>query len=183
MLTFLDISGAIFGFLATYCFIRVNLLGWPLSLIAICLDIVLCLKSGIYGNMVLQFIYFFISIYGWYQWKLGKTQQSLGIRDITKIEAISLFAIAIGGFVAIFTLLKLTDSQIPYLDTSIVVISLLAQWLACKKIIQTWWLWLIADAILVGLYAYKNIPVHVVLFVIYTGMAVAGYFNWRKLKV
>jgi len=181
MLTFLDITGSIFGFLATCCYIKVNILGWPLSLIAIIIDIILCLKKGIYGNMGLQFIYFFLSIYGWYQWKFGNNKTSLSIRNLKLKEIIILIPIAIIGFIAIFTLLKFSDSQIPYLDASVVILSLIAQWMSCKKIIETWWLWIMADVILICLYAHEKVLVHAVLFLVYTGMAVVGYINWRKL--
>jgi len=181
MLNFLDIVGSIFGFLATYCYIRVNILGWPLSLIAIVIDIVLCLKKGIYGTMGLQFVYFFLSLYGWYQWKYGNDKAGLLIRNVVRKEMIILVFVAIFGFIPIFVLLNFyTDSNIPLLDSIVVIISLIAQWMSCKKIIECWYLWFTVDALLVGIYAYKGVPVHTVLFLVYTGMAIAGYINWKK---
>jgi len=181
MLNFLDIAGSVFGFLATLCYIRANILGWPLGLIAIIIDVSLNLKQGIYGNMGLQFIYFALSLYGWYQWKYGNNNTGLPIRNLLKKELIILILLAIVGFIPIFMLLKFyVTSDIPLLDSCVVIISLLAQWMICKKIIECWYLWFIADALLVGLYAAKGVPVHAVLFLIYTGMAIAGYVNWKK---
>lgn len=183
MLNFLDIVGTIFGFLATCCYIRVSVLGWPLSLIAITADVILCLKKGVYGNMGLQFVYFFLSLYGWYQWKYGNNKTGLSIRNIIKKELNILIFVAIIGFIPIFMLLSFyTDSDIPILDASIVIISLIAQWMSCKKIIECWYLWFIVDALLVGLYAYKGVPAHTALFLVYTGMAVAGYISWKKIQ-
>lgn len=182
MINFLDITGSIFGFLATLCYIRVNILGWPLGLIAIVIDVILNLRQGIYGNMVLQIMYFALSLYGWYQWKYGNNKTGLSIRHLLKKELIILVVFAIIGFIPVYMLLtRYTTSDIPLLDSCIVVISLLAQWMACRKIIECWYLWFIVDALSVVLYAIKGIPVHAVLFLIYTGMAMAGYFNWKKI--
>lgn len=185
MLNFLDIAGSVFGFLATLCYIRVNILGWPLGLIAIIIDVILNLKQGVYGNMGLQFIYFALSLYGWYQWKYGNNQAGLPIRNLLKKELITFVFLAIVGFISIFMLLRFyAASDIPLLDSGVVIISLLAQWMVCKKIIECWYLWFVADILLVGLYAIKGNPAHTILFFVYTGMAVLGYINWKKqLKV
>mgnify|MGYP000713545896 CR=1 FL=1 len=69
----------------------------------------------------------------------------------------------------------------PYLDATTTVLSLIAQWMVCKKIIENWILWFVVDAIYVFLYFYKDIPAHGVLLIIYLGLAVAGFIRWRKL--
>lgn len=182
MLDFLDITGSFFGFLATIFYIRVNAWGWPLGLIAVIVDMVLNLQQGIYGNMGLQIVYLVLSLYGWYQWQYGNNKVGLPIRNLLKKELIILAALAIIGFIPIHILLThYATSDIPLLDSCVVTISLLAQWMVCKKIIECWYLWFIADALLVILYAIKGIPVHAVLFLVYTVMAVVGYINWKKI--
>ena len=78
--------------------------------------------------------------------------------------------LSIGGIFATAQLLKnFTDSQIPYLDAITTVLSWIAQWMICKKIIETWFLWFVVDVIYVGLYFYKGIPAHGILLMIYLG--------------
>jgi len=64
------------------------------------------------------------------------------------------------------------------------VVSLIAQWLMCRKIIETWSLWFFVDACYVGMHYLKGIPMHALVSCIYLGMAIVGYLLWQKqLKV
>jgi nicotinamide mononucleotide transporter len=49
-----------------------------------------------------------------------------------------------------------------------------------KKFIENWLVWIVADAICVGLYIYKDLYPTSVLNVIYTIMAGVGYWQWKK---
>ena len=53
-------------------------------------------------------------------------------------------------------------------------------WLLSRKYIEQWIIWLIVDAITVGLYLYKGIPLTAGLYTLYTTLAFAGYLRWRK---
>ena len=49
-----------------------------------------------------------------------------------------------------------------------------------KKYIGHWLIWIFVDALSAGLYVYKGLWPTVILFVIYTAMAVLGYIEWKK---
>ncbi len=179
----LDISGAVFSLLSTIFYVRTNWRAWPLGIVATVLNSTLYGLSGIYGDMTLEGIYFISMFYGWYLWiRRGKNHHELDISHITWRLILILSAIAVIGIFIVAELLKnYTNSQIPYLDAVATVLSLIAQWLICKKILETWFLWFIADSIYVGLYFYKGIPAHSFLLLIYLVLAVAGYIHWRRL--
>lgn len=180
----LDITGSCFAFLSTVYYVRANILAWPVGLIAICINLVLYGLTGIYGDMSLEVIYFVSSLYGWYQWshKNNNSQQQSSISNITLSHAMALVVFAIIGiFLTAEYLLHFTNSQVPYWDATTTILSLVAQWLTCKKIIQTWFVWFTVDALYVGLYIYKGIPAHSILLIIYLGLAIAGYLRWYKL--
>ncbi|AAO91223.1 nicotinamide riboside transporter PnuC [Coxiella burnetii] len=179
----LDISGAIFAFFSTVFYVKADKWAWPIGAIATALNIVLYGLTGIYGDMTLEGIYFLSMFYGWYQWTRGSLAiGELPISNLSWRLAVILSVLAAGGIWGVAELLKhFTNSQVPYLDAVTTVLSLIAQWMICKKIIQTWFLWFIVDAIYVGLYLYKGIPAHSILLVIYLGLAVAGYLRWQKL--
>ncbi len=133
--------------------------------------------------MTLEGIYFLSMFYGWYQWTRGSfVIGEWPILNLSWRLPVILSVLAARGIFGVAELLKhFTNSQAPYLDSLTTVLSLIAQWMICRKIIQTWFLWFIVDAIYVGLYLYKGIPAHSILLVIYLGLAVAGYLRWRKL--
>lgn len=179
----LDIIGSIFSLICTLYYVRANVLAWPTGLVASSLNIILYFYSGLYGDMSLEGFYFLSTFYGWYIWlRGGAHHQQREITRITAKHALILVLITVIGIEAVhFYLAHYTNSQVPYWDATTTVISLVAQWLICRKIIECWYLWFIVDAMYVGLYFYKGIDAHSILLVIYVGLAVAGYLRWRKL--
>jgi nicotinamide mononucleotide transporter len=49
-----------------------------------------------------------------------------------------------------------------------------------RKMIEHWILWIIVDAASAGMYFYKGLYPTAILFIIYTIMAVVGFWQWRK---
>jgi len=68
----------------------------------------------------------------------------------------------------------------PFWDTSATTISLVANiWLA-RKVIECWYLWIVADIILIGLFAAKGLYFSAATYGLFLIMAVLGYLEWRK---
>ena len=179
----LDISGAVFAFFSTVFYVKAYKWAWPLGAVATAINIVLYGLRGIYGDMTLAGIYFLSMFYGWYQWTRNKEAETLVITNLTLPLALILSIVAFFGmFITAELLNHFTNSQVPYIDAITTILSLIAQWMICKKMIETWFLWFVVDALYVGLYFYKGIPAHSILLVIYLGMAIVGYLRWRRLK-
>jgi len=157
-----DIVGSIFSFLSTIYYIRAKNTAWPLALLAISVNLALYTLTGLYADAGKESIYLFFSLYGWYWWThIGKNHNERHITNITATHALVLSGITGFSIYALsLFLLYFTNSQVPYWDAMTTVLSLAAQWLICRKIIQCWVLWFIVDAMYAGLYFYKGIPVH-----------------------
>ncbi len=182
MIETLDITAATFGFIATIFYIKINKHAWPLSLVAILIGMFLYMHKGLYGDFMLHCIYLISIFYGWYEWRHGgKDKKEIPISSLSAKLTLLLTIIAIVGIAGLSAFLKYkTNSQVPYLDATTTILSLIAQWMICRKIIQCWFLWFFVDFMFTGLYFYKGLPAHGVLNTIYLGMAVAGYINWRR---
>lgn len=179
----LDISGAILAFISTLYFVKADILAWPSGVISCMVDFTLFALTGIYGDMGLEVIYFISMFYGWYVWTHPKkNQQELPISSITNSQFWTLGSITLTS-IALLTIFlgKFTNSQVPLWDASTTVLSIMAQWMICKKIIECWYVWFTVDFMYVGLYFHKGIPAHGILFMIYLGLAIAGFLNWRRL--
>lgn len=178
----LDIIGALFSFASTLLYIKVDNRAWPVGLVAICINIVLYYQTGIYGDMTLEMIYFILTFYGWYQWSWrGLTQSNLTVHRATPTLGLILSLIAVlATWILAQFLIHFTNSQVPYWDALTTVLSLIAQWMICKKLLESWFVWLLVDAMYVGLYFNKALPFHSSLLVIYCGLALLGYWRWRN---
>ena len=178
----LDLLGTSASLLSTWFFIRLNRKAWLMSVIAISLNSVLYWQKGIYADVFLQFIYLGTTVYGWFKWQSNKNSP-LKVLKLT-LKQWLLLCLAICGLFAIIwkILTSFTESDIAIPDALTAALSLTAQWLMCKKIIATWILWFFTDIIYACLYLQKQIPFHALLMLMYTGMAVMGYYTWVKNK-
>ncbi len=176
----LDSAGTLASLLSTYYFIRLDNKAWTASLLAICLNGWLYWKKGIYADMVLESFYFFSTCYGWYLWYKPikpKTQ----IIKLSKKQSLLIGFFILALYILIVNLLTtFTDSNVAVLDALTTALSLAAQGLMCYKAIATWMLWFITDAIYAYMYLHKQLPFHSLLMLIYTLLAVVGYFKWAK---
>ena len=73
-----------------------------------------------------------------------------------------------------------TDASLPYWDSATSILSIGAMWLTVKKKIENWIIWLVVDLLATGIYYYKGIYFYSILYLLYTGMAIAGYISWRR---
>ena len=73
------------------------------------------------------------------------------------------------------------DSTVPGLDSFTTALCIVAYWMLSRKYVEQWLVWLVVDAVTVGLYLYKGIPLTAGLYALYTGLAVAGYLRWLRM--
>lgn len=182
---FFDMIGAFVSLLSTYFYIRLNPKAWIVGILATCLNGWLYWRKGIYADMVLEVFYFISMCYGWYLWRSKPGfKNSLNITSLNRLTSLqwSTIVLALCATFALiyYLLLTFTHSNVVFLDAATTALSLVAQWLMCHKIIATWVLWFTTDALYALMYMNKNLPFHCLLMLVYTGMAVTGYWVWAR---
>ncbi len=178
-----EVIGTLLGLLYLYLEIKANKWLWPIGLLTSAMYIYVFFNAKFYADMALQFYYVFISIYGWILWQKGttKTDEAPIIR-LKKLLGIYLILATAGIYIFIaFVLKTYTDSPIPYWDAFTTALSIVATWMLAQKILEQWLVWVLVNAISLGLYIYKGLYPTVVLFFFYTVLAVVGYIQWKKL--
>ncbi len=180
---YVEVLGVFFSILYLYFSIRQNILLWPMGIISALLYMVVFYQSKFYADMGLNGYYVVISIYGWIIWKQGSSnsEKGLPIRRVNLKLALILLTITVAAFLGIGEVLaRYTDSPIPYWDAFTTAVSFTATWMLARKILEHWILWVIVDTVSMGLYLYRGLYPTLVLFVIYTAMAVVGFIEWKK---
>ncbi|MBE9466737.1 MAG: nicotinamide mononucleotide transporter [Bacteroidetes bacterium] len=182
---YIEFLGTIFGLIYIVFSIKQNILLWPVGIITSALYIYVFFYSKFYADMSLQVYYLFISIYGWHNWLHGKnknteTNQIQITRATKKLSFILILTTFILFVFMAFILKNYTDSPLPYWDSFTTSASIVATWMLTKKYIEQWIIWVIVDAVSLGLYIYKGLYSTSFLFIFYTIMAIIGYFEWKK---
>ena len=182
-----EIFGAITGLLYIYFSIKEKILLWPIGIISSAIYIYVFFFSKFYADMSLQIYYLIISIYGWILWAKGKSPENKDNIEITKTPRKLYFLLLLITFILFIAmgiiLDKATDSPLPYWDAFTTALSITATWMLAKKYIEQWLIWIVVDFVSTILYIYKGLYPTVILFTVFTIMAVVGYREWKKSLV
>ncbi len=178
----LELVGATIGVVSVVFSVRQNVWYWPTALVNVALYAVLFFRTGLYSEMGLQIVYFVLSIYGWYEWLYGgKGKTALTVtrtpRRLWPILATIGFIFWVGDGTAMS---HAPGVSLPYLDASLVAISLVAQFLTTRKYLENWTLWIVVDVAYVGMFAYKGLFLTAANYAIYLALAVVGYVAWKR---
>jgi len=180
----IEIFGVVTGILYVILEVRQNRLLWPLGLLTSATYVYIFFNGKFYADMGLQVYYVLISIYGWYYWSRGGMRSDSGELPVVRGNRKQLYILSLIfalSWVGIYFLLdKLTDSTVPLGDSFTTALAIVATWMLARKIIEHWFLWIIANLVSIALYIYKGLYPTVILYVVYTAMSVYGYLEWKK---
>ncbi|NHF58721.1 nicotinamide mononucleotide transporter [Flavobacteriaceae bacterium TP-CH-4] len=161
-----------------------NILVYPTGLIATIITVYLFLKDGLLGDMMMNFYWSAMSIYGWWNWSRKKNNKKIvQISRTTPREK----GIGIGLFVLTmivnYSVYRIFDYEIEasnYIDILTSGIFFTAMWYMALKKLENWTLWILANIITIPLYAYRGWGMLSLQYVIFTVLAVQGYLLWKK---
>ena len=180
----IEIFGVVTGIIYVILEVRQNRLLWPLGIITSAAYIIIFFTRKFYADMGLQVYYVLISIYGWYYWSRGGSQrerQELPVVRINNKQSLLLFIVLLFIWAVIYVVLdRYTDSTVPVGDSFTTAMAIVATWMLTRKIIEQWFLWIIANSVSIGLYICKGLYPTVILYAVYTAMAVYGYIEWNR---
>lgn len=159
--------------------VREHLLNWPVGLANNVLFFVLFLNGRLYADMGLQVVFFALGVYGWLNWWWGGTAGAdleVGRTTIGEWVALS-FGVPLGTW-GLMEILQRVNGAAPFWDALTTILSLGAQYLLCRKRLENWYLWILADVIYVPLYVSRKLPLTAALYAVLLGMCVVGWRRW-----
>jgi len=170
------------GIISVYLSVKQKIWSWPTALVNVALYFVVFRESKLYADMVLQVIYFALSLYGWYEWLYGGANRTeLKVSRANPRMAVALAAIAVVGVAVLGTLFaRFTDAALPYVDSATSTTSLVAQWMMTRKVLENWTVWIAVDVVYIGMFIYKHLYLTSGLYAGFLVLAVMGHVQWRR---
>ena len=182
--TWLELGAFVLGVWMVLCNLRVNALAWPLAIISSVLYALLFADSKLYGEASLQLFFVAVAVWGWWQWLrgTGTDGQALRVHRLAPRQR----WLAIAATAAAWPLLGLlleyrTDSDVPYLDALPTVASVTGQILLGRKLVENWPVWVAVNVFSIGLFALKGLWLTVLLYAVFTMLALVGWRAWNRL--
>lgn len=179
----IELVGAVLSLIYLYLSIKARVSLWFFGIISSVFYIVVFFDAKLYADLTLNLYYVIISIYGWINWHRNTVSNAgrLVVAPLTRKLLLQLLVATLLFYVLYYVILsRFTDSNVPKIDALVGALSIIGTWMLAKKLIENWLVWIVADAICIGLYLYKELYPTAILFVIYTIMAGLGYWQWKK---
>ncbi len=181
---YLEIIAVIFGFLSVWYSKQENILVYPTGIISTLIFVYLLWQWGLLGDMMINAYYFSMSIYGWYIWT--RKVDAVHFTPVTKMTkkehglSIVIFLATLAFVFAVYSYFDKWNNWTAYVDTITTAVFFVGMWLMARKKIENWIYWIIGDIISVPLYFYKGLTLTSFQYLLFTIVAIFGYFAWKK---
>ncbi len=182
--TWAEVLGFATGAVNVWLVVRQHIANWPVGIANVILLGLIFVDGGLYADAGLQAVYVVLQIWGWWEWLYGgRDRTGRAVQRTARPEwaGLAVAGIAITGMLT-WALSAWTDSTVPFWDALTTAISLLATYGQSRKLLESWWLWITADLIYIPLYAYKNLYLTSVLYILFLALCVAGLVAWRRAR-
>ena len=181
--TLVEWIGAGAGLACVWLLARASIWNWPVSILNTVLYCAVFLRAGLYADSGLQVVFTALGVYGWWSWRFGGARGAeLPIRRATRAEAWIAAGVALAGVaLSALVLVRATDSTVPVWDSSVLVLSLVATFAQARKVLESWWVWMLVDVISVPLYLTRELYPTALLYTLFLALCVLGLRRWRVL--
>jgi len=163
---------------------RENILVYPTGLIATIITVYLFYIDALFGDMMMNFYYSVMSIYGWWNWARVKDHKRVVHISRTntkeKVVGFGLFLVTMIVTYSVYQIFGSSISTSNYIDIFTSGIFFTAMWYMANKKLENWTLWIFADIITVPLYASRGWGMLSLQYLIFTVLAVQGYIAWKR---
>lgn len=180
----LEAIAFVFGIASVVYAKRENILVYPTGLIATVITVYILYKAEYFGDMMMNFYYSVMSIYGWWNWSRKKEDEYILPISRTntqeKLVGVALFFVTMFVTYLVYSAYNYKLEIPNYIDIFTSGIFFTAMWFMATKKIENWTLWIIADIITVPLYAYRGLGILSLQYLIFTILAIQGYNQWKK---
>jgi len=180
----LEIIAVVFGILSVWFSKKNNILVYPTGMISTSIFTYLLFKWSLLGDMMINAYYFIMSIYGWYIWTRKVNNVVTPISKVSlpeKITSLIIFFFSLSFVYGIYNYFDKWGSYTSYIDNFTTAIFFVGMWLMANRKIENWIFWIIGNIISIPLYFYKGLTFTSIQYIIFTVIAISGYYTWKKI--
>lgn len=182
MPSLLELAANAFTAIAILLAGRNNVHTWWTGIVGCTLFGLLFAQNRLYADVVLQAFFVATGVLGWWRWLHGKNGAPLlithaGWRTLAWMVPAGIAATAAYGALLHFH----TDAYAPFIDSAVLVFSIIAQLLMMGRRIENWPVWLIVNTIAVPLYYSRGLVLTSILYMAFWINAIVSWWWWRRL--
>jgi nicotinamide mononucleotide transporter len=180
-MTELEWLAVVLGLLNVALVVARSVWNYPFGLAMVCLYALIFYETKLYSDMVLQVFFFVVQIYGWVAWRAASAAAQVPVRWMTmQSRAAWGAAIVAAWLVWSAGMARFTDAAAPWVDGGIAMMSVAAQILMARRMVENWWLWIGVDLLAIPLFASRGLALTAGLYALFLLMSLVGLIQWRR---
>lgn len=176
----LEVTGFATAAICVWLMARGHVWTWPFGIVSNLAYGALFFEARLYADMVLQGLFIVIALHGWRVWTGGGMAAVPPVRRVGGQEWAALLVLVPVVTLAVREILLRVNGAAPLFDALTTALSLAAQYLASRKRLENWLLWIVADVIYIPLYLSRALPLTAFLYAGFLVMCVIGWRQWRR---
>jgi nicotinamide mononucleotide transporter len=176
-----EVLGFITGAVSVWLTVKQNVWNWPIGIANSAFYVIVFVHARLFADSSLNVLYVALGFLGWYWWlKGGERRSALKVGRISRLSVIVLAAIGLAGTASMTVFLASIHDSAPFLDALTTMLSLIAEYMLARKLLENWGVWITADVIYIGLYAYRSLYLTAILYALFLTMCIVGLVSWRR---
>ncbi|MBO6169166.1 MAG: nicotinamide mononucleotide transporter [Bacteroidales bacterium] len=138
--------------------------------------------APLWAQVILNIYLIVIAILGIIRWRKldGEAGGQLHVVPLKRKRLLIVLAIIAVGAPLVSFILSKTSDPAPVLDGTSLVLSFVAAWLLSRSHIEQYPLWVIANILIISVYATQSKWLMAVMYSYYIVTCVIGFINWKK---
>ncbi|MBA2281435.1 MAG: nicotinamide mononucleotide transporter [Acidimicrobiia bacterium] len=182
--TWIEVVGDVTALITVWWVARQVIWNWPMSLVSAACLTAFFFHIDLDANAWLQGTFFALGVWGWREWSRRDRrppEENRPVRRTTMREWISLGL----GFAAVWAAAGWFFSAVavsaqPFWDSLTFALSLVATYGQAKKLVESWFLWILIDIISVPLFWSQDGRLTAMLFAILGIVCLFGLRDWAR---
>lgn len=170
------------GIVAVWLGIKEKTLAWPCFILCYACYVYISYDFGLVALTGMNLVFIGLSLYGWVKWsRLAGKETEIQVSHIASRHwPIVIAFLCVGTLGLGWLLTKSGGATQPYWDAFATSCAFTAQWMLGRKQIETWIFWIASDLVYIALFAIGGLWPTVILFTIFTGLAIKGWLDWSQ---
>jgi nicotinamide mononucleotide transporter len=178
----LELAANVFTAVAIVLAGRNNVHTWWTGVVGCALFGLLFAQSRLYADVALQVFFVVTSLLGWWKWLRGREGQALPVTHAGMASMLWVVPLGVGATAAYGAMLHhFTNAYAPFLDSAVLVFSIIGQVLMMQRRVENWSFWLLVNTIATPLYFSRGLHLTAVLYAGFWINALVSWRSWHKL--
>ena len=194
-MSYLEFFAVLTGIISVMLSAKASIWSWPAGIVNVFLSAFFYYQIQLYPDMFLMVFFFVTNILGWWRWANPKPEEEdkkkeLKVSFMPRKQFLAWLGVGVSGTILVgtlasqlhnwFPLLFNLPSAYPFVDSFLLVMSVITTFLMIQKRIECWIIWLLIDVVATYLYFLKGAKFFGVEYFVFTIIAAFALWNWVK---